>query len=204
MTTEFTPAKKEIVSEPVPLESEKTSDENRIWIGNMDTGLNEYNLLQVLKSVGKFKDLDYIYHKAGPMVGLSRGFSFVTFETKKDAEKAIKILNGKQVLSKKLIARWAHEQPIIPTKPSPATNISLNTDLAVPSMQPTSSNARLSMIESIEKKLSTMQNTESTSQPTLGLHPELQRAKKNISAAEEQRARRRNFPYNKSNARRRR
>uniref|UniRef100_F6PI06 Probable RNA-binding protein 18 n=1 Tax=Ciona intestinalis TaxID=7719 RepID=F6PI06_CIOIN len=183
MTTEFTPAKKEIVSEPVPLESEKTSDENRIWIGNMDTGLNEYNLLQVLKSVGKFKDLDYIYHKAGPMVGLSRGFSFVTFETKKDAEKAIKILNGKQVLSKKLIARWAHEQPIIPTKPSPATNISLNTDLAVPSMQPTSSNLyRLSMIESIEKKLSTMQNTESTSQPTLGLHPELQRESRKRSS----------------------
>ncbi|XP_046902563.1 probable RNA-binding protein 18 isoform X1 [Hypomesus transpacificus] len=83
---------------------------NRLWIGNIDPKITEYHLVKLLERFGKVKQFDFLFHKAGPMEGQPRGYCFVNFHTKEEAERAIQCLNGKLALSKKLVVRWAHTQ----------------------------------------------------------------------------------------------
>ncbi|XP_028665062.1 probable RNA-binding protein 18 [Erpetoichthys calabaricus] len=103
-------------TETLPLEnasiiSESTSQEgHRLWIGNIDPKITEFNLIKLLEKFGKVKQFDFLFHKSGPLEGQPRGYCFVNFETKEEAERAIHCLNGKLALSKKLVVRWAHAQ----------------------------------------------------------------------------------------------
>ncbi|XP_018084532.1 probable RNA-binding protein 18 isoform X2 [Xenopus laevis] len=85
-------------------------DGHRLWIGNVDPKITEYHLLKLLQKFGKVKQFDFLFHKSGPLEGQPRGYCFVNFETKAEAERAIHCLNGKMALSKKLVVRWAHAQ----------------------------------------------------------------------------------------------
>ncbi|KAL1763191.1 putative RNA-binding protein 18 [Sigmodon hispidus] len=83
---------------------------HRLWIGNLDPKITEYHLLKLLQKFGKVKQFDFLFHKSGALEGQPRGYCFVNFETKQEAEQAIQCLNGKLALSKKLVVRWAHAQ----------------------------------------------------------------------------------------------
>uniref|UniRef100_A0A5F9CMB4 Probable RNA-binding protein 18 n=1 Tax=Oryctolagus cuniculus TaxID=9986 RepID=A0A5F9CMB4_RABIT len=83
---------------------------HRLWIGNLDPKITEYHLLKLLQRFGKVKQFDFLFHKSGALEGQPRGYCFVNFETKQEAEQAIQCLNGKLALSKKLVVRWAHAQ----------------------------------------------------------------------------------------------
>ncbi|XP_010875979.1 probable RNA-binding protein 18 isoform X1 [Esox lucius] len=91
--------------------SESSSHEgHRLWIGNIDPKITEYHLVKLLEKFGKVRQFDFLFHKSGPMEGQPRGYCFVNFHTKEEAERAIHCLNGKLALSKKLVVRWAHAQ----------------------------------------------------------------------------------------------
>ncbi|KAJ8401984.1 hypothetical protein AAFF_G00375650 [Aldrovandia affinis] len=91
--------------------SESSSQEgHRLWIGNIDPKITEYHLVKLLEKFGKVKQFDFLFHKSGPLEGQPRGYCFVNFHTKEEAERAIQCLNGKLALSKKLVVRWAHAQ----------------------------------------------------------------------------------------------
>ncbi|XP_031434052.1 probable RNA-binding protein 18 isoform X3 [Clupea harengus] len=83
---------------------------HRLWIGNIDPKITEYHLVKLLEKFGKVKQFDFLFHKSGPLEGQPRGYCFVNFHTKEEAERAIQCLNGKLALSKKLVVRWAHAQ----------------------------------------------------------------------------------------------
>lgn len=83
---------------------------NRLWIGNIDPKITEYHLVKLLEKFGKVKQFDFLFHKSGPLEGQPRGYCFVNFNTREEAERAIQRLNGKLALSKKLVVRWAHAQ----------------------------------------------------------------------------------------------
>ncbi|XP_060056090.1 probable RNA-binding protein 18 isoform X1 [Erinaceus europaeus] len=83
---------------------------HRLWIGNLDPKITEYHLLKLLQKFGTVKQFDFLFHKSGALEGQPRGYCFVNFETKQEAEQAIQCLNGKLALSKKLVVRWAHAQ----------------------------------------------------------------------------------------------
>ncbi|KAG7498908.1 putative RNA-binding protein 18 isoform X2 [Solea senegalensis] len=85
-------------------------DGNRLWIGNIDPKITEYHLVKLLEKFGKVKQFDFLFHKSGPLEGQPRGYCFVNFTTREEAERAIQCLNGKLALSKKLVVRWAHAQ----------------------------------------------------------------------------------------------
>lgn len=85
-------------------------DGHRLWIGNLDPKITEYHLLKLLQKFGQVKQFDFLFHKSGALEGQPRGYCFVNFETKMEAERAIQRLNGKMALSKKLVVRWAHAQ----------------------------------------------------------------------------------------------
>lgn len=89
-------------------------DGHRLWIGNIDPKITEYHLVKLLEKFGKVQQFDFLFHKSGPLEGQPRGYCFVNFHTKEEAERAIQCLNGKLALSKKLVVRWAHAQVKIP------------------------------------------------------------------------------------------
>uniref|UniRef100_A0A8C2G3Q0 Probable RNA-binding protein 18 n=1 Tax=Cyprinus carpio TaxID=7962 RepID=A0A8C2G3Q0_CYPCA len=89
-------------------------DGHRLWIGNIDPKITEYHLVKLLEKFGQVKQFDFLFHKSGPLEGQPRGYCFVNFHTKEEAERAIQCLNGKLALSKKLVVRWAHAQKFEP------------------------------------------------------------------------------------------
>ncbi|MCI4388567.1 hypothetical protein PGIGA_G00087640 [Pangasianodon gigas] len=92
------------------LSSGSAQEGHRLWIGNIDPKITEYHLVKLLEKFGKVKQFDFLFHKSGPLEGQPRGYCFVNFHTKEEAERAIQRLNGKLALSKKLVVRWAHAQ----------------------------------------------------------------------------------------------
>ncbi|KAF8785861.1 probable RNA-binding protein 18 [Argiope bruennichi] len=98
---------------PLPLDPPPPpeADEKRLWIGNIDSRLTEYHLLKIVQKYGKIKKFDFLFHKSGALKGQPRGYSFVTYETREQAENALAALNGKQALGKNLVVRWAHTAP---------------------------------------------------------------------------------------------
>uniref|UniRef100_A0A3Q1EBH1 Probable RNA-binding protein 18 n=1 Tax=Acanthochromis polyacanthus TaxID=80966 RepID=A0A3Q1EBH1_9TELE len=92
-------------------------DGNRLWIGNIDPKITEYHLVKLLEKFGKVKQFDFLFHKSGPLEGQPRGYCFVNFSTREEAERAIQCLNGKLALSKKLVVRWAHAQVRVSVDP---------------------------------------------------------------------------------------
>lgn len=93
--------------EPLPHET----DNKRIWVGNLDSRLTEFQLIKLLKKYGNVKKFDFLFHKAGPLKGHPRGYCFVTYETKEQAEHALSCLHGKLVFSKTLVAKWSNSLP---------------------------------------------------------------------------------------------
>lgn len=85
-------------------------DGNRLWIGNLDPKITEYHLVKLLERFGQVQQFDFLFHKSGPMEGQPRGYCFVNFHSRDEAERAIRCLNGKLALSKRLVVRWAHAQ----------------------------------------------------------------------------------------------
>uniref|UniRef100_A0A8I3NHC6 Probable RNA-binding protein 18 n=3 Tax=Canis lupus familiaris TaxID=9615 RepID=A0A8I3NHC6_CANLF len=121
-----------------------------------DAEPTRYHLLKLLQKFGTVKQFDFLFHKSGALEGQPRGYCFVNFETKQEAEQAIQCLNGKLALSKKLVVRWAHAQvkrydhnkndKILPISLEPSS-----------STEPTQSNLSVTAkIKAIEAKLKMM------------------------------------------------
>ncbi|XP_021706285.1 probable RNA-binding protein 18 isoform X2 [Aedes aegypti] len=89
------------MGEPLP------PDDRRLWIGNLDSRVTEYQLLKIAQKCGKIEKFDMLFHRSGPMAGYPRGYAFVTYERQKDSEIALEVLNGKLVGDKHMVVRWA-------------------------------------------------------------------------------------------------
>ncbi|XP_065064546.1 probable RNA-binding protein 18 isoform X3 [Rhopilema esculentum] len=90
----------------------KEIEECKVWIGNLDKNLTEFQLLQIVKKYGGIKSFNFMFHMNGPFKGEPRGYCFVEYETKENASKAIEKLNGKQVLSKRITVDFAIKQSL--------------------------------------------------------------------------------------------
>ncbi|KAH3794697.1 probable RNA-binding protein 18 isoform X2 [Dreissena polymorpha] len=102
----------DVTSLPVPDDPVDCTAENdrRLWIGNLDLRITEFALLKILQRFGSLERFDFLCHKTGPDQGKSRGYCFVSYSTREEALKAIKSLDKKLAMSKRLIVRWAHKQ----------------------------------------------------------------------------------------------
>ncbi|XP_072285970.1 probable RNA-binding protein 18 [Pyxicephalus adspersus] len=144
-------------------------DGHRLWIGNLDPKITEYHLLKLLQKFGKVKQFDFLFHKSGPLEGHPRGYCFVNFETKGEAEKAIQCLNGKMALSKKLVVRWAHAQikkydnykseKVLPISLEPSSSTE-------PTQSSLSVNAKIKAIEAKLKMMAENPDNELPGQPS--------------------------------------
>ncbi|KAL1941609.1 hypothetical protein VTO73DRAFT_7048 [Trametes versicolor] len=56
--------------------------------------------------------LDYLFHKAGPLKGKPRGYAFVEYSNRDDAEKALAHAHDKLVRGRKLVVTYANQAPL--------------------------------------------------------------------------------------------
>ncbi|XP_014662260.1 PREDICTED: probable RNA-binding protein 18 [Priapulus caudatus] len=128
-------------------------EEFRLYIGNLNPQMTELQMIKILQKYGKIKRFDFLYHKAGPLSGKPRGYSFVSFIRKEDAERAVLDLDRKFVLGRKLTVRPAHERDFQNTK-----KLTLGTPLP---QGPATKISNDTMIRAIEAKLKAMEQTPS-------------------------------------------
>ncbi|OJT10836.1 hypothetical protein TRAPUB_12648 [Trametes pubescens] len=110
------PAPSEIT---VPLASSSSSSaqprtilRDRLYVGNLHPTVDEYALLQLFSKFGKVSKLDYLFHKAGPLKGKPRGYAFVEYSNRDDAEKALAHAHDKLVRGRKLVVTYANQAPL--------------------------------------------------------------------------------------------
>ena len=94
----------------------------KLWIGNLDSKLTEYQLLKICERFGEVSSFDFLYTITDTGKRHPRGYAFVTYTTATSAEAATKALNGVKVLSRDLVVRPANPKtdPVkTPVRPIP-------------------------------------------------------------------------------------
>ncbi|XP_015751735.1 PREDICTED: probable RNA-binding protein 18 [Acropora digitifera] len=156
---------------------------NKLWIGNLDKRLSEYNLIKILQRFGELKSFELLFHKSGVKKGEPRGYCFVEYKTHDNAADAIQGLNGKLALSKPLIVNWAKKQTgRTSVKEQGEGNLS-----TVKVSTKTSLNSCESKIKAIENKLKLMESGHDSEKAARGKHPLLAQSERT-----------RTHPYKKS------
>ncbi|KAK4522060.1 NAPDH-dependent diflavin reductase [Mucor velutinosus] len=89
----------------------KSANTKRLYIGNLDESINEYAIIQLFKPFGKITFIEVMVHWTGEKKGRSRGFCFLEYETKEQALEAISNLHGKTIKGKSLVVSFAHMTP---------------------------------------------------------------------------------------------
>jgi cold-inducible RNA-binding protein len=79
----------------------------KLFVGNLAHEMTEKELQELFAEVGPVVSAKIITDR---MTGLPRGFGFVEMETKGDAQRAISMLNGKEVHGRTLAVNEARPQ----------------------------------------------------------------------------------------------
>ncbi|XP_050678761.1 probable RNA-binding protein 18 isoform X2 [Leptidea sinapis] len=140
---------------PLHLEPLHPTDlcEKRLWIGNLDTRVNEYQLLKLVRVYGNIEKFDMLFHRTGPNAGQPRGFAFVTYKMRKDAIQAMNSLNGQMLGCKRICVKFAKQVSEDQDKPKPELGIP-----ALTAAKPEFKLSKKTAIQSIEAKLKMMES----------------------------------------------
>ena len=95
----------------------------KLWLGNLDTKLTEYQLLKICEKFGEVSTFDFLYTITEGGKRYPRGYAFVTYTTAATAEAAIQALHGKKVLGRELVVRLANpraDHTRVASRPIPA------------------------------------------------------------------------------------
>ncbi|ETW75403.1 hypothetical protein HETIRDRAFT_243615, partial [Heterobasidion irregulare TC 32-1] len=99
---------------------------NRLYVGNLHHTVDEHALIQIFSKYGKLSNLDYLFHKSGPLKGKPRGYAFVEYAEPLDADKALASAHNKLLRGRKLVVTYANQAPVYPSGPSSASGYRRN------------------------------------------------------------------------------
>lgn len=95
-------------AERVGTEMRRRNDENSVRVTNLSEDTREPDLLELFRTFGP---VTRVYVAIDQKTGVSRGFGFVNFVNKDDAERAISKLNGYGYDNLILRVEWATPRP---------------------------------------------------------------------------------------------
>ncbi|KAF9788284.1 hypothetical protein BJ322DRAFT_621405 [Thelephora terrestris] len=95
---------------PVPAQKQLLPD--RLYVGNLHPSVDEFALVQIFSKFGKISHLDFLFHKTGMLRGKPRGYAFVQYANKDDAQRALSTANGKLVRGRKIVVTYAQQAPL--------------------------------------------------------------------------------------------
>ncbi|VVB15632.1 unnamed protein product [Arabis nemorensis] len=85
-------------------------NESRLYVGNLDLRINEAALLKMFSPYGKIISEDFLWHTRGPKKGEPRGYAFVQYSRKEEAEVAVEKMHGRLACGRPLVVRFASEK----------------------------------------------------------------------------------------------
>ncbi|KAL3714213.1 hypothetical protein ACJRO7_006196 [Eucalyptus globulus] len=87
--------------------------ESRLYIGNLDLRITEATLIKMFSPFGKIISEDFLWHTRGPKRGEPRGFAFIQYSSKEEAELAKEKMHGKLACGRPLVVRLASEKYLV-------------------------------------------------------------------------------------------
>lgn len=102
---------------------EDTSNHFHIFVGDLSPDVNDTNLAKAFSAFGSLSDARVMWDISS---GKSRGYGFVAFREKSDAEQAISTMNGEWLGNRPIRVNWANQKGINATStennmPAPTT-----------------------------------------------------------------------------------
>jgi len=174
-TSELIPVPPPVPRSGVPILAHK------LWIGNLDKRLTEQNILQFVTKYGEVVSFRF-HFKAGAERAEPRGYCFVEYSTREEAEKAKAVLDGKIALGKKIIVDWARQDQ--GAKKS-GNSVSETWDASTVSETLDSGVSTSAKIAALEAKLKQMEEEElgiSKKRPKLSTQEQLARVRRKTGA----------------------
>eukprot|EP00741_Cyanophora_paradoxa_P018645 tig00021072_g17995.t1 len=83
--------------------------ENKLYVGNLDARITEYAVLKLFRTYGKIVREEFLWHQHGQKKGEPRGYCFIEFSSRAEAERAKDALHGKLLLGRPLAVRFFNE-----------------------------------------------------------------------------------------------
>ena len=80
----------------------------KLWVGNLDSKLTEYQLLKILEKFGEVSSFDFLYTITETGKRHPRGYAFVTYTSAASAGAATKALNGVKIMGREVVVRPAN------------------------------------------------------------------------------------------------
>lgn len=80
--------------------SGEAESENKIYMGGIPTSMNSEDVRKICAAFGQLKSFNLVVDQTNKM--MNRGFAFFEYTNDKDAEKAIRGLDGFEIMGKKL------------------------------------------------------------------------------------------------------
>ncbi|KAF3321038.1 putative RNA-binding protein 18 [Carex littledalei] len=84
--------------------------ECRLYVGNLDYRISESSIIKMFSCFGKIISEDFLMHKRGPKRGEPRGYAFVQYSTKEEAQLAKSKMNGRLFFGRPIVVRLASEK----------------------------------------------------------------------------------------------
>ncbi|KAL0728830.1 hypothetical protein Bca4012_024923 [Brassica carinata] len=84
--------------------------ESRLYVGNLDLRINEAALIKMFSPYGKIISEDFLWHTRGPKKGEPRGYAFIQYSSKEEAELAKEKMHGRLACGRPLVVRLASEK----------------------------------------------------------------------------------------------
>ncbi|EEC67360.1 hypothetical protein OsI_34460 [Oryza sativa Indica Group] len=84
--------------------------ESRLYVGNLDFRVSESDIIKMFSPFGKIIAEDFLWHTRGPKRGEPRGYAFVQYTTKEEAQLAKEKMNGRLVCGRPVVVHLASEK----------------------------------------------------------------------------------------------
>ncbi|XP_008803933.2 probable RNA-binding protein 18 [Phoenix dactylifera] len=129
--------------------------ESRLYIGNLDQRITEANVIKMFSPFGKIVSEDFLWHTRGPKRGEPRGYAFIQYSTKEEAQLAKSKMNGRLACGRPLVVRFASEKYLAET----ANPLKTACDAKMPSITCSTSGqmSRSAKIAAIKNKLKSLE-----------------------------------------------
>ncbi|KAM0904284.1 hypothetical protein ACQ4PT_018111 [Festuca glaucescens] len=135
--------------DPNRLDSEKSA--SRLYVGNLDFRISESDVIKMFSPYGKIVAEDFLLHTRGPKRGEPRGYAFVQYTTKEEAQLAKEKMNGKLVRGRPVVVHLASEKCFLDSGNSQRA-------LAGGSGSKSAQTDRAAKISAIKNKLKSLEN----------------------------------------------
>ncbi|CAH9116143.1 unnamed protein product [Cuscuta epithymum] len=142
------------------MDTNRTADEkseSRLYVGNLDLRISEAALIKMFSPFGKIISEDFLWHTRGPKRGEPRGYAFVQFSTKEEAQLAKEKMHAKLVCGRPLSIRLASEKLLMEGAENPSKAVGVTAKSYLSGGSSSTRMSRGAKIAAIKNKLKSME-----------------------------------------------